>query len=199
MASSVPLPGLQPCGLAWDGEAWWHADGTAHRVYRLDSEDGAIRREFEVCGAMGGTAWGGGFVWQVIPAQNQIPKLHPVTGELMGVIAPGVSIVGVTWAFDTHLVVSGHYEQALFLLDPTTGRIEGQMAVPERPGDVAWDGSAFWTGGAPGSALIFRLEPSTGRILRVFEAWGDVRGIAWDGQRLWWVECGDRRAFPVKG
>src|SRR5437016_14409404 len=75
--SSVPLPGLQPCGLAWDGEAWWHSDGTAHRVYRLDPQDGVIRREFEVRGAMGGTAWGGGFVWQAIPAQNRILKLDP--------------------------------------------------------------------------------------------------------------------------
>jgi hypothetical protein len=166
-------------------------------VYRLDPLDGAIRREFEVRGAMGGTAWGGGYVWQAITSENKILKLDPVTGEIAAEIAPGISLVGVTWAFDTHLVVSGHYEQALFLLDPATGRIEGRMPAPERPGDVAWDGRAFWTGGAPGSAAIFRLEPGTGRILRVFEGWGDVRGIGWDGQRLWWVECDDRRAFPA--
>src|SRR6266851_4830358 len=125
MASSVPLPGLQPCGLAWDGVAWWHADGTAHRVYRVDPEDGAIRREFEVRGAMGGTAWGGGFVWQAIPAENKILKLDSHDGEVLDELVLGISVVGVTWGFDTHLVVSGHYEQALFLLDPASGRIEG--------------------------------------------------------------------------
>src|SRR3954470_6725407 len=79
--SSVPLPGLQPCGLAWDGEAWWHADGTANRVYRLEATDGAVRREYEVRGAMGGTAWGDGHVWQAIPAENKIVKLDPWSGE----------------------------------------------------------------------------------------------------------------------
>jgi hypothetical protein len=196
--SSVPLPGLQPCGLAWDGEAWWHSDGTAQRVYRLDPEDGVIRREFEVRGALGGTAWGGGFVWQAVASANRILKLDPRTGALLDEFEPRVSVVGVTWAFDTHLVLSGHYEQALFFLDPATGKITGEMPAPERPGYVAWDGAALWTGGAPGGGLLFRLEPRTGRILRVVEVWGDARGLGWDGDRLWWVEGGDRRAYPVR-
>ena len=70
---------------------------------------------------MGGTAWGGGFVWQAIPAQNKILKLDSRTGETLEEIEPRVSVVGVTWAFDSRLVVSGHYEQALFVLDPAHG------------------------------------------------------------------------------
>jgi outer membrane protein assembly factor BamB len=196
-ASSVSLPGLQPCGLAWDGEAWWHADGTAHRVYRLDPADGAVRREYDVRGAMGGTAWGDGHVWQAIPAENRVVKLDPLSGEVVHTLSLGLSIVGVTWVDREHLAVTGHYEQALFLVDAETGEIRADMPTPERPGHVAWDGEAFWTGGAAGSGRLFRLEPGTGRILRVFEAWGDVRGLAWDGRRLWWVEGGDRRAYPV--
>jgi hypothetical protein len=189
-AASLSLPGLQPCGLAWDGEAWWHADGTAHRLYRLDPMDGAVRREYEIRGALAGTAWGQersdarGHVWQVTTAENRILKLDPWSGETVRELAPGISAVGLTWTFDGLLAVSGHYEQALFLLDPRTGETLGRMPTPERPGDVAWDGEAFWVGGAPGSPLIYRLEPYSGRILRVFEAWGDIRGIAWDGERL---------------
>jgi hypothetical protein len=196
--SSVPLPGLQPCGLAWDGQAWWHSDGTAHRVYRLDPDDGVIRREFEVWGAQGGTAWGGGFVWQAIPAQNRILKLDSHTGETLDELEPRVSVVGVTWAFGTHLVVSGHYEQALFVIDPLTGRIAREIPAPERPGYVVWDGAGFWTGGAPDSALLFRLDPDTGHVLRVAEVWGEARGLGWDGERVWWVEGGDRRAYPLR-
>src|SRR5436309_12241701 len=94
-ASSLSLPGLQPCGLAWDGEAWWHSDGTAHRVYRLDPADGAVRREYEVRGAMGGTAWGDGHVWQAIPAENRVAKLDPWSGEVVHALSLRLSVVGV--------------------------------------------------------------------------------------------------------
>src|SRR5260370_34489412 len=115
---SIPLAGLQPCGLAWDGEAWWHADGTAQRVYRLDPLDGAIRREFQLRGAMGGTAWGGGYVWQAITSGNKILKLDPGAGGFIAAIGPGTSLVGVTWAVDLHLVGAVHQTAASILLHP---------------------------------------------------------------------------------
>jgi hypothetical protein len=195
--SSIPLPGLQPCGLAWDGEAWWNADGMTHRVYRLDPEDGAIRREFDVPGATGGTAWGEGAVWQTIPARNVLLRLDPHDGQVLDEIVLGISVVGVTWVAPRRLILSGHYEQALFRLELETGHLEQELRTPERPGHVAWDGAALWVSGAPENATIYRLEPGTGRVLRVVERWGDIRGLDWDGHRLWWVESGDRRAYPV--
>ena len=81
-----------------------------------------------------------------------------------------------------HDVMAGHVAD---------GRVPGLVSLVSRRGEVHAEAEVL---SPPG---IFRLEPGTGRILRVFEGWGDVRGIAWDGDRLWWVECGDRRAYPV--
>lgn len=90
------------------------------------------------------------------------------------------------------LIVTGHYSQKLYFLNPATLRVTRFITTTVSAlEDLAWDGSSIWTSSFTGyRGQIFRVSPKDGTIDQFFslpdpEACPVIDGIAHDGKYLW--------------
>ncbi len=88
---SIPAPGPEPRGLAWDGNALWVADAELDSVFRVDPVDGTVLHSFYFYTDF----WYGGLTWSIddnlwLSNGASIYLLMPSTGDVKYVLpCPG--------------------------------------------------------------------------------------------------------------
>jgi len=94
----LSAPGLDPSGLAWDGEYLWSTDIDGAMIYRLDTQ-GNIIASFPSPGEFPrGLTWDGECLWNADGMDRIIYKLDPSNGEVLdSFAAPGVDPTGLAW------------------------------------------------------------------------------------------------------
>jgi DNA-binding beta-propeller fold protein YncE len=83
VVDSLPAPGSQTRGLAWDGTHLWNADAN-DTVYQIDPSTGAVVSSFYfvIDAAYGGITWSqDDNLW--IANGNYIYKVNPTTGDIV--------------------------------------------------------------------------------------------------------------------
>lgn len=88
---SIPAPGLDSRGLAWDGSHIWIADSRMDSVYQILVENGSVTSKFyfDILEDYGGLAWAeDSTLW--LANGDSIFNLDPLTGHILkGFMAPG--------------------------------------------------------------------------------------------------------------
>jgi hypothetical protein len=88
---SIPAPGPESRGLAWDGNSLWLVDSEVGMIYQVDPVDGTVLHSFEYYTDFryGGLTWSAdGNLWQANGAA--IYLLEPTTGDIKYVLpCPG--------------------------------------------------------------------------------------------------------------
>lgn len=81
---SLPSPGREPRGLAWDGEYLWCADAGTDSVYKLDISNGTVISSFpfSIESNYGGITWSDdNNMW--IANGSYIYKVNPANGDVL--------------------------------------------------------------------------------------------------------------------
>jgi len=73
---------------------------------------------------------------------------------------------------------------AVGVIDPKSGRIVGEIAVPAAPGDVAAAQDAVWIT-SPDDNSVSRIDPTTGDVRQTIGVGGGPAGIAMGGGAVW--------------
>jgi DNA-binding beta-propeller fold protein YncE len=79
---SLPAPGAEPRGLAWDGSYLWCAEYFSGKIYKLDPSNGAKvdSVSFQIMGDYGGITWGNnGQLW--VANGSYIYQINPASGD----------------------------------------------------------------------------------------------------------------------
>ena len=91
IVGSVPAPGPEVRGVAFDGQYIWCSDAYLDTIYRIDPRNGEVvhRLAYDIPGGYGGIEWDpAGYLW--VAERRYIYRVDPWTGAKLGRIwAPG--------------------------------------------------------------------------------------------------------------
>jgi PKD repeat protein len=184
VVASIPSPGPDPAGLAYDGASLWVSDATSKQIYKLRPSDGLLLAAFD--------APGEAIVILDAEGKSIVPGPSPVGTP-----------AGLAWQ-DGMLWVACISEGKLYKVNPSLPTTDPAhvVAVLESaefdPTGLAYGGGALWVGDA-GRGRVFKVDPWTGAVLGSFtaptaasaamEAKGIVAvapiGLAWADGSLW--------------
>ena len=189
----LAAPGLDPRGLAWDGQYLWVADGFDGVLYQLDPADGEVRKSYEAPTASAdalpmpeGLAWDGTNLWMISADEAKILKLRPMDGKVLAALSlPSEDAIGLAWD-GSALWVSDPRGSKLYRVDSNDGRVLRSVAVDDIfPVGLAWDGSALWLSDEIDGKL-YQFDPGSGKpTLAARGPEGAMAGLTWDGEALW--------------
>jgi DNA-binding beta-propeller fold protein YncE len=81
---SIPGPGPEPRGLAWDGSFLWCAEYSSGKIFKLDPSTGARvdSFSFDLLSDFGGIAWGSeDQIW--VGNGSRIYEIDPASGDTL--------------------------------------------------------------------------------------------------------------------
>ncbi len=198
--ASIPAPGHDPQGLAWDGTSLWNVDTEGLTLYQLDPADGRARKSFELAAELPtGLAWDGQSFWLLDTDALRLDKLDPNTGRSLGRGWPAPSKLPWGLAWDgQNLWVSDLSEAKLYQVNPATGRVSATVPAPgPTPVGLTWDGAHLWI--ADQSGKLYELDLESGQVLRVLVSPGEEpTGLSWDGENLWVADAQELKIYKIK-
>jgi hypothetical protein len=180
---SIPTPGPQPNGIAWDGSTLWIADDGEHRIYRLNLETKRIQFSFRFIGVPAGMAWDGKNLWQTDSANRKIDQINRrgrVAYSLY--LQQGENLTGLTACGESLWQAS--YEGIWYKINPTSGKIEHAYNWGHHVVGIVHDGSEFWyvEDETPG---VHQISQLLGSNQISYKIGGKPKGITWDGSSFW--------------
>lgn len=211
---SFLTPGIQPGGVAWDGQYFWNSDANTRLIYKL-TETGSVVSSFSLpTGSLegGGLAWDGMHLWLADEKAAILFKIDPATG--LAVAQYNLPSFGqgdpngydLTW--DGQYLWHSEYASTamIYKLDPQNGQVISSFVPPK---DIilgiAWsDGFLYGVNieFASGGGRLYKFDPATGAALD--SAFWEVPyplGLTWDGQFFWNVSGripnGNQRIYKV--
>ncbi len=181
---SLPTPGNQSAGIAFDGQYFWVVNSSGKKIYQLDPQSGEVRNEFAAPGPLpAGLCWDGRDFFLSDTMSHQIYRCRaqdftPVSSFK----TPGRTPIGLAchsgflWHVD-------HNIPKIFKLDPETGEVLDSIPLPDgRHMGLAFAGDYIWL--ADGlRRLLRKVDPTTGEIVKEIKvvtpypasltSWGD--------------------------
>ncbi|MGA1871638.1 MAG: carboxypeptidase regulatory-like domain-containing protein, partial [bacterium] len=149
----VPIPGINPSGLAWDGSSFWVCDPYTDEIHRLDSTGNIIVTYDSPGSGPVGLAWDGKNLWNVDWKTASLYKIDPDNGTVVHTIpAPDTRPAGVTYD-GRYLWTNGRDSGKTYKIDPSDGTIISSFFTPQEPPMppgpsnsqcLAFDGDFLW-------------------------------------------------------
>lgn len=196
---SIPSPGPNPQGLAYDGENLWVADRDDRKIFKVDPKTGNVLFSISFDGELAGTAWDGKHIWQADRTSRTISRIDPETGSI------DVSLPIETTAGD----VSGlFYEgggiwyglsrlgQARKVRETDGAFMRAFPVRPEVCGLVISGRHLFYT--EPGQGLVHKMDATAGAILISYRVGGRPTGLAADEGTFWIADLDSREIRRIK-
>ncbi|MBZ5634919.1 MAG: hypothetical protein LAO55_17495 [Acidobacteriia bacterium] len=145
--------------------------------------------EFPVGSFPDGVRFDGTNIWVANLISNNVTKLRPSDGSVLGTFAAGSKPYEI--AFDganiwvTNNVVNGTVTK----LRASDGALLGTFTVGVGPEGLTFDGANIWVANR-GSNSVTKLRASDGTVLGTFPVGTNTNNIAFDGTNLWVVSDG---------
>ncbi len=155
--------GINPYGIAFDGESVWVANGSDNTVQRIPVATATPGPPISVGLAPDGLAFDGANIWVANQLGNSVQKIPVSTGVPGGPIAVGVAPIAL--AFDgTSIWVTNAGDGTVQKIPVATGIPGPPIAVGAFPGALAFDGVSMWV-----------ANDADGTVQRIPVATGDSR------------------------
>jgi len=200
-------PGQQPNGLQATHDGLWVIDQIdPNDIYLLRWEDGGELRRFptRALHSSGITIDPDGHIWVGATFSYEIICFDSETGEeLKAFPTPPYDksggAHGVEWR-DGRLWFSVPIARQIFVMDPSTGRIERSIPLQgDRAHGIAWDpqDGHIWSVDS-NRRVIYKLDPGSGQIKDAVGLSGpEPHGMTiWDGQ-FWLCDAESREVYTV--
>ncbi|MBI1811070.1 MAG: glutaminyl-peptide cyclotransferase [Nitrospirae bacterium] len=213
---SIPLPGLKPQGITWDGKHLWVVEKKKKKVYRLDPRSGAILQTFAVdLKKPKGLAFDGKSIWVADEETMKIHALDPQSGQIVKTIPMEISkekgfksFEGMTWD-GKHLwtAIYAGFSSSFNQIDTESGRIVKSIFAECNPRGIASDGKYIWSICYNGENLPSKIDKRkilekehemlrSRMFIRDIEG-RDPVGLAYDGKYLWYTDRQLKKAFMI--
>lgn len=213
---SIPLPGIKPQGITWDGKHLWVVDEETKKLYRTDFRSGAVLQPLDInIKRPKGLAFDGKLVWVADEETKKIHAVNPDNGQIVKTIKMEIpkekgfkSFEGITWD-GKHLWTAffAGFSSSFNQIDTESGRIIRSIFADCNPRGIASDGRYLWSICYNGKKLPSKIDRR--KILekehemlcsRVFikdiEGMNPI-GLAYDGQYLWYADGKLKKVFRV--
>ncbi|MEP1214486.1 MAG: glutamine cyclotransferase [Marinobacter sp.] len=156
-----PFPGAEQVhGVTYDGQRIWFASGD--KLNALDQDSGKPVDSLNVP-AQAGTAFGGHYLFQI--ADNQVQKVDPHNGKVLGTIPVPDGCSGLAWA-EGSLWVGQYQDRKILQLDPQTGEVLRSIESNRHVTGVTWlDGGLWHATWEDNDNEIRRIDSRTGEVL----------------------------------
>ncbi|UCD16268.1 MAG: transglutaminase [Candidatus Zixiibacteriota bacterium] len=188
--AQYPAPGSCPTGLTFDGKMLWLADRKSDLLYRIDPDNGAVRRSLEAPGyQVEGLAMEDEFLWALDVEENVILKLNLKTEIIEKTLyVPCDNPNGLAWD-GKYLWVADYRQDMLFQISTEDGTTITQLPSPAgNPHGLCFDGKYLWVSDRIDN-MIYMVHPENGNVIVAFASPSEFpRGLAWDGTSLWNVD-----------
>jgi len=211
---SIPLPGLKPKGIAWDGKHLWTLDEETNKLYSFDSISGAVVHSFDVkLKKPQGLAFDGKALLIADEETKSIHAVNPDTGQVVKTIKMEIppekgfkSFEGIAWdgKYLWTAIYAG-FSSSFNQIDPESGRIIRSIFADCNPRGIASDGKYIWSICYNGEGLPSKIDKreileKEHEMLRSRVFIRDIEekdpfGIVYDGQYLWYTDRMTKRAF----
>jgi glutamine cyclotransferase len=183
---SVPAPGPQPCGIAWDGTTLWISDENEKKLFRIDPLSGRVKYSFRYEGIPAGMAWDGKNLWQADSSAKKIDKL-----TRRGKIVHSINLDRVETfsglTYDGNNLWQVDYSGTWYKIDLSVEKIENAYNWGQNVWGIAHDGSEFWYLDDTTPALV-QISQLLGMSRRNYKIDGSPRDLTWDGNNFWIVD-----------
>ena len=185
--ATVTTPSQGPCGLALVGNRLWVFDQSDGAGVLVDARTGSRVRNVETPALAGLASYAFGSVWvpdfagrsgtvQRVDASTGLREPAVQDGEWRRLMA--TSGAGSVWVANTKA-------NTVSRIDPTTGRIRAQIAVPGAgPDAVLVTNDAAWVAGYA-SDTVYRVDLATNRVVGALPLPGAAQNLATAGGLLW--------------
>ena len=160
------------------GGVWVQVDPPVDQMIKVDVATGEIAMVID--GAIGVTFTDDG-VWVAMPAQQELHKLDPASGETLLTVPGGgaylASGAGSVWAVRVRRADSASRPRI---------RREDCRDIDRGPEltDIAVDDDGAWVT-AKEDGKVFRIDPSTNQVVAEIETGAGAHGIVIDGSGVW--------------
>lgn len=213
---SIPLPGIKPQGITWDGKHLWTLDEYAKKLYSIDTRSGATIRSLDTgLKKPKGLAFDGKFIWVADEETRNIHAVNPDNGQIVKTIKmeiPGEkgfkSLEGMTWdgKYLWTAIYAG-FSSSFNQIDTESGRIVKSIFADCNPRGIASDGEYLWSICYNGENLPSKIDRRkilekehemlrSRMFIRDIEG-RDPVGLAYDGKYLWYTDRQLKRAFMI--
>ncbi|MBI5042525.1 MAG: hypothetical protein HZC10_01545 [Nitrospirae bacterium] len=213
---SIPLPGLKPQGITWDGKHLWAIDEQAKKLNGFDSHSGAVIRSFNVVlKRPSGLTFDGKALWIADEETKSIHAVNPDTGEVVKTIKMEIppekgfkSFEGIAWdgKYLWTAIYAG-FSSSFNQIDTENGRIVRSIFADCNPRGIASDGEYLWSICYNGEKLPPKIdrrkilekehEMLRSRVFIKDIEERDPTGLVYDGLYLWYADRISKRAFRV--
>ncbi len=189
VVDTIPSPGNNPTGLAWDGSNLWSAD-SASNIYKVNPNDGTVERTIstDIDGNQGGLTWVEGKLFYGNDSPDAIFVIDADSEEIEGSLdTPGPRSMGLAWG-DGHLWNLDFETTEIYKINISNNEIITRFSFPgtEHTG-LAWSDGYVWSADMA-TNRIYKLEPPIGearQTLHLSETEGIQGGLAWGDDYLW--------------
>jgi YVTN family beta-propeller protein len=130
------------------------------------------------------------------PAALRLARRHPVVAAVVALALVAAIAVPTTLALrgggPSELIVG----DALAMIDPGSGRLEGSVPLESRPGDIAVRADEVWVT-LPDRGAVMRIDPQTMTVRDTIPVGSDPSGIAIDEASVWVTNGGSSTVSRV--
>jgi outer membrane lipoprotein-sorting protein len=180
--------GIEPLGLAFDGENMWVANftcaGCTGTVSKLRRSDGFSLGTFNVGSAPVYVTFDGSNIWVGNRDSNNVSKLRVSDGATLGTFPTGGN--EPQWsAFDgSNIWIANGSSSSVTKMRTSDGSIIATYPTGTFPAGVVFDGTNVWIANA-GSSSVTKLRASDGANLGTFGVGSQPVQLAFDGSNIW--------------
>ncbi|RPJ37105.1 MAG: hypothetical protein EHM35_06970, partial [Planctomycetaceae bacterium] len=149
-----------------------------------------------------GLAFDGTSIWVTNGLTNNVMKLDPATGAILGTYAVGAGAGPKALAFDGASVwVANSNSNSVRKINPATGAVGTPITVGAYPSALAFDGTSVWVANS-GSNSVQKIDPATGTAGTPIAVGTGPSALAFDGRNIWVANrCGNsvQKIDPATG
>jgi YVTN family beta-propeller protein len=187
VVKTIPMPGLLPEGLLYDGKYIWAANNAAgaNSVSKYDAATLRHIADYRVGGGPDGFAFDGTYIWVTNSYSNTVMKLDRESGAVLRTYPTDQFPLSVV--YDGHTIWVGNGTAtggSLSALRAAGGVTLGQIPLGHGVRGLVFDGSSVWACNSLDNTVSV-VRASDGAITGTYQVGSGPRSIAFDGTNLW--------------
>jgi YVTN family beta-propeller protein len=175
-------------GLAFASGSLWVANADQQQVSRVEPDADPVPIQMNARPNALAAAPGTDAVW--VAAQTQaggglLARIDTGTNQVGWEVPLRHAPTGLTVTSDARTVwLATGSDRVLHRVDASSGRVDGQIQLPQAPDQVAFGDGAVWVTSSSSDAVL-RINPTTSKVQATIRVGNGPGGIAFGADRVW--------------
>ncbi|OGL45750.1 MAG: hypothetical protein A2161_05060 [Candidatus Schekmanbacteria bacterium RBG_13_48_7] len=193
---SIPAPGPEPRGIAWDGTVFWVSDEANKKIYRINPENKKSSYSFKYDGIPAGITWDGNYLWLADAKNKKIDKLNR-KGKILNSIKFDRIENYTHLAFYGDFLWHADYSGTWCKINPSTNKVESSYTWGHHVCGIVHDESEFWYV-EDSTPALHQISQLLGMNKINYKIAGIPKAVTWDGSSFWIVDGNEKLIKKLK-